>query len=80
MEDNRIKDNVCNLLMQIKPDLQQLDINVPFKNLGINSIDKVDLISMTSEEFSIKFSTEDFIKINTVEQLVQALTKKIKEG
>jgi acyl carrier protein len=79
MNNDQITKNVCKLLKQINPELQDFDAKAPFKDLGINSIDKIDLINMTFEEFSIKLSSDELIKVNTVEQLVQALVKKINE-
>lgn len=48
------------------------------QDLGADSLDAMDLLMAVNEEFSIRIPPEDMEKIQTVQDLVNAVTKALK--
>ena len=44
-----------------------------------DSIDKVEIVMEVEDKFKIEISEEDFEKFNTVEEIVEYTTKRIRE-
>ncbi len=68
---------VCNAVFEgeidtdaIKPDAKLRD------DIGINSIGLLYMAMAIEEEFKIKFSNEDFVDINTVNDVISIIEKK----
>lgn len=77
MKTSEIKNTITELLLQINPELKEINPKLSFNEIGINSIDRMDLISMVGEEFSIKLTVQDYTHINSLEQLEKFFSKKL---
>lgn len=47
-----------------------------FKELGIDSLDLVDLVFELEEEIGVEFQDEELLKINTVQDLLDLIDSK----
>ncbi len=47
-----------------------------FKDLGIDSLDLVDLVFELEEEIGVEFQDEELLKLNTVKDLLELIDSK----
>ena len=87
-ENNKIsEDRKQAILLRIKPILtKELKIDEEkiilsaklIEDLGVDSLDTVELVMVFEEEFNIEVSDEDVDKVRTVEDIVVYLAQRIK--
>lgn len=72
-----------NYFDEIKKELEgklkghELTLDSKFKDLGIDSLDLVDLVFELEEKLNITFEDEELMSIQTVSDLIQLLEKKV---
>ncbi|MGY3792646.1 phosphopantetheine-binding protein [uncultured Aquimarina sp.] len=71
-----IKDN----LLEILPELQDQEISTTetFVDLGANSVDRGELITLTLEKLDLDVSRIEFVTAETIDQLADLLMEKQK--
>ena len=55
---------------------QELTAESSFKDLGIDSLDLVDLVFELEEEIGVEFEDEELLKISTVQDLLDLIETK----
>ena len=61
-----------------KLDGQELTLDSNFKDLGIDSLDLVDLVFALEEEIGTQFEDDELLKIKTVRDLCELIDEKKK--
>ncbi len=63
---------------RLEPKLQgkELTKDSNFKELGIDSLDLVDLVFELEEEIGVEFEDEELLKLNTVQDLLHLIDSK----
>ena len=61
-----------------KLDGQELTLDSNFKDLGIDSLDLVDLVFALEEEIGTQFEDDELLKIKTVRDLCKLIDEKTK--
>jgi acyl carrier protein len=61
-----------------KLDGQELTLDSNFRDLGIDSLDLVDLVFALEEEIGTQFEDDELLKIKTVRDLCELIDKKTK--
>ncbi len=63
---------------RLEPKLQgkELTKDSNFKELGIDSLDLVDLVFELEEEIGVEFEDEELLKLNTVQDLLNLIDSK----
>ncbi len=61
-----------------KLDGQELTLDSNFKDLGIDSLDLVDLVFALEEEIGTQFEDDELLKIKTVRDLCELIDEKTK--
>jgi acyl carrier protein len=56
--------------------IQNFDSNTKFSELGLDSLDKVEIIMYLEEEFNIEITDEEGDNVNTVKDLVELIQNK----
>ena len=56
----------------------KLDMNAKFKDLGLDSLDIVELLLQLEEEYGIHFDDVDMTNIVTVQDLLDSIAKQLK--
>ncbi len=64
-------------IMEVLPDLnsERISIEKQLKDLGANSIDRMEVVTMSMEELGLKIPLMSFAQVNNIESLVDVLTK-----
>ena len=63
---------------QFNVDVDSITMDTSFEDdLNADSVDIVDLSMALEEEFSIKFNSEDFTKIQTVGDVIATIERKV---
>ena len=67
---------------RLEPKLQgkELTKDSNFKELGIDSLDLVDLVFELEEEIGVEFEDEELLKLNTVQDLLNLIDSKKQRG
>lgn len=60
--------------------VDEIDDNLSLKELGLDSLDIVEMCLSLEERYSVTFETEELSGIKTVGDLFQVLGKKLDEG
>ena len=63
--------------MKIRPDVT---IDDSFEDLGMDSLDMVELVLILEEKFEIEIPDQDAEKLSTVRDIVEYVENKKKEG
>jgi len=53
----------------------ELDVNKSYRDLGINSLDLMDILTAAMKEFKVKIPREELSQINTICGLADAFAK-----
>lgn len=56
----------------------KLDTNLKFKELGLDSLDIVELLLQLEEEYGVHFDDVDMTNIDTVQDLLDNIAKQLK--
>ncbi len=70
-----VKKNVMEILDDVDPD--EITIDKQLKALGANSIDRVEIVTMTIEDLNIKLSPSELGSVNNLQSLVDLLYSKV---
>jgi acyl carrier protein len=57
---------------------KQVTLESNIKELGLDSLDVVDMLMDMEEEFNIEFANDEMVNLNTVQDIVNAIENKIK--
>lgn len=79
MDSNEIKDKIKGFLideMEIDPEKILPDARLK-EDLGIDSLEVVDIIVLVEKEFGFKMKPEDFKELKTFDQFCQFISQKI---
>lgn len=55
---------------------QELTVDMAFKDLGIDSLDLVDLVFELEEEIGVQFEDDELLQLKTVQDLLTLIEKK----
>lgn len=55
---------------------QELTVDMVFKDLGIDSLDLVDLVFELEEEIGVQFEDEELLELKTIQDLLTLIEKK----
>lgn len=72
---NIIKENMVELLFDL--DMDSVKITDSLRDLGANSIDRVDIIMMSTEALNIKCEMMEFKDAKNIEDIVDILASKL---
>lgn len=59
--------------------IEDYDLDQPFNNLGIDSLDQVELIMMCEKEFNMTIPDDKAVELVTPRQLIEYLEKNVKQ-
>jgi polyketide biosynthesis acyl carrier protein len=66
-----LKKNVLEVLPKISP--ETITIDQRLKDLGANSIDRMDIVTQTMEDLAIKIPLVELAKVQNIQELVDLL-------
>lgn len=55
---------------------KELTVDMAFKDLGIDSLDLVDLVFELEEEIGVQFEDDELLKLKTVQDLINLIESK----
>lgn len=68
---------VKNVIMEVLPDVkpEMITIEKALKDLGANSIDRMEVVTMSMEELGLKIPLMSFAQVSNIEGLVNVLAE-----
>ena len=77
MAQERVYQVVKNVITQVLPHLEPevISIEKNLKELGANSIDRMEVVTMSMEELGLKLPLMSFANVSNIEGLVEVLTE-----
>lgn len=77
MTKEHVYEVVRNVIMEVLPDVQSelISIEKNLKELGANSIDRMEVVTMSMEELGMKIPLMSFAQVSNIEGLVDVLTE-----
>jgi polyketide biosynthesis acyl carrier protein len=66
-----VKDSIIEFLPDVSP--EQIEISLSLKDLGANSVDRMDIVINSMESLGIKIPLVEFGKVNNIQGLVDLL-------
>ena len=68
---------VKNIISEVLPDVQSdlISIEKNLKELGANSIDRMEVVTLSMEELGLKIPLMSFAQVSNIEGLVDVLTE-----
>ncbi len=77
MTKEQIYEVVKKVIMEILPDLNSdmVSIEKQLKDLGANSIDRMEVVTMSMEELGLKIPLMSFAHVSNIGSLVDVLTE-----
>ncbi len=78
MTTDQIFQTIKKNVIEILPDIQQEKITIEkrLKDLGANSIDRMEIVTMTMEDLELKVPLIEFGDVNNIEGLVNVFYEK----
>jgi polyketide biosynthesis acyl carrier protein len=70
-----VKENIYEVLPYLKG--KEIAIESSLKDLGANSIDRVEIVTMSMENLNVKIPPTEFGNVNNIEGLVNLLLEKV---
>jgi polyketide biosynthesis acyl carrier protein len=66
---------VKNVISEVLPDVnpEQISIEQNLKELGANSVDRIEVVTISMEELGLKLPLMDFAQVSNIEGLVNVL-------
>lgn len=66
---------VKNIIIEVLPDVDptQISIEKQLKDIGANSIDRMEIVTMSMQELDIKIPLMSFAGVNNIEGMVNVL-------
>jgi polyketide biosynthesis acyl carrier protein len=79
-DQTRVFDVVKRNLLAVLPDLdpQVVALDKSLTDLGCNSLDRADVVTMTMEQLAIDVPVEDFAKMHDLRTLVEVLAQRLR--
>lgn len=76
MSKEHVFEVVKNIIVEVLPDveLDQISIEKSLKDLGANSIDRMEIVTMSMEELDLKIPLMSFAQVGNIEGMVDVLT------
>ena len=77
MSKEHVYEVVKNVIMEVLPDLESelISIEKNLKELGANSIDRMEVVTMSMEELGMKIPLMSFAQVSNIQGLVDVLTE-----
>ena len=77
MPKEHVFEVVKNVISEILPDVkpEQISIEQNLKDLGANSIDRMEVVTMSMEGLGLKLPLMSFAQVSNIEGLVDVLTE-----
>lgn len=77
MANEKVYEVVRNVIMEVIPDLtpEMISIEKSLKELGANSIDRVEVVTLSMEALQLKLPLMSFAAVNNIEGLVEVLAE-----
>jgi polyketide biosynthesis acyl carrier protein len=77
MTKEHVYEMVKKVIMEVLPDLnpEMIDIEKELRNLGANSVDRMEVVTMSMEELGLKIPLMSFAQVGNIEGLVDVLTE-----
>ncbi|NOU16655.1 MAG: acyl carrier protein [Bacteroidales bacterium] len=68
---------VKNVIMEVLPDVkpEMITIEKALKDLGANSIDRMEVVTMSMEELGLKIPLMSFAQVSNIEGMVDVLVE-----
>ncbi len=79
METNRdtiAKEVIAVLAEQLNKPVSAINTKSTFEDLGLDSLDRVELVMKLEEQYGVEMSDEDAEKLHTVDQVIEYLVNK----
>ncbi|MDA7716907.1 acyl carrier protein [bacterium] len=75
MSKEHVFEVVKNIIVEVLPDveLDQISIEKSLKDLGANSIDRMEIVTMSMEELDLKIPLMSFAQVGNIEGMVDVL-------
>jgi polyketide biosynthesis acyl carrier protein len=77
MPKEHVYEVVKTVIMEVLPSVksEQISIEKNLKELGANSIDRMEVVTMSMEELGLKIPLMSFAQVSNIEGLVDVLTE-----
>lgn len=77
MSKDHVFEVVKNVVMEILPDVkpEQISLERSLRDLGANSIDRMEVVTMSMEELGLKIPLMSFAHVSNIEGLVDVLAE-----
>ena len=77
MTKEHVYEVVTKVIMEVIPDVEPelISIEKNLKDLGANSIDRMEVVTMSMEELALKIPLMSFAQVTNIEGLVDVLTE-----
>lgn len=82
MENNRdtiTKEVVAVIAEQLNKPVTAINTKSTFEELGLDSLDRVELVMKLEEQYGIEMSDQDAESLHTIDQVVDYLVNKVKK-
>lgn len=79
MSKQNVFETVKSVILEVLPDLnpELVTIEKQLKELGANSIDRMEVVTMSMEALGLKLPMMTFAQVSNIEGLVDVLTEKV---
>lgn len=79
MSKDEVYHIVQEIIMEILPDVEKENIAIEkqLKDIGANSIDRMEIVTMSMRELNIKIPLMSFARVNNIEGLVDVLHENV---
>ncbi|MCH2193543.1 acyl carrier protein [Kordia sp.] len=79
MSREEVYDIVQETIMDVIPDVEKEDIAIEkqLKDIGANSIDRMEIVTMSMRELNVKIPLMSFAGVNNIEGLVNVLHENV---
>jgi len=75
MSKEHVFEVVKNIIIEVLPDVDPAEISIEkqLKDIGANSIDRMEIVTMSMQELDIKIPLMSFAGVNNIEGMVDVL-------
>ncbi len=77
MSKEHVFEVVKNVIIEVLPDIkpEQIHIEKNLRELGANSIDRMEVVTMSMEELDLKIPLMSFAQVSNIQGMVDVLTE-----
>ncbi|MDR3058740.1 MAG: acyl carrier protein [Prevotella sp.] len=81
MSKENIYEIVKKIIQEVLPDVKSENISIEknLKELGANSIDRMEIVTLSMEKLDLKIPLMSFANVNNIEGLVDVLTANVEQ-